>query len=327
MDQAPLASELYSALVKALGAGCHRVAVWGPDATGIELLALLARSNLLKVVTVLVDDEPSPASERTFGLPVVRHSDIATSAIDVIVITADADKERRLRLMNKLFDSSGTAAFPVVLFAGARHYEFNDPVFSTIVKSCAIKSKAGGYPSMLVHLYQALRSIALRGIKGDVTEFGVFQGGTTVFIAKVLAHFQHEGRVFGFDTFSGFPSRRSLLDLYRDQKCEFLDFSAVQRYCAPHNIELIRGDICETYQRIRELDLALSFFDTDNYSPTRAALSLCVERTVIGGFIAFDHFYSPQWLETVGERIAAVDLLDAPNWLNLHGTGIFTRLA
>jgi O-methyltransferase len=115
-------------------------------------------------------------------------------------------------------------------------------------------------------------------------------------------------------------------DGYRDAKCEFADFDTVASYCRPHNIELVRGDITDTCRQLKDVDLALSFFDTDNYTAARRALSVCMNRTVVGGYIVFDHWYSPDWPRTIGERIAAQEAVSSPQWWNLHGTGVFLRL-
>jgi len=145
-------------------------------------------------------------------------------------------------------------------------------------------------------------------------------------MAKVLKHFGNAARIYGFDTFEGFPKRSHVLDMYGDEKCEFRDFETVKNYCSPYNIELVAGDIKHTCEKLTDIDLALSFFDTDNYSATRRALEICIERTVPGGVLAFDHYFSPTWGNTIGERIAAKQVLGEMNLLNLHGTGIFLKL-
>lgn len=322
-----LVHDLYRQIVDAVGNGARRIAIWGPDAVGVELMAALSRSGMTALVSLILTDDDSPKLSDVFGIPAVAPDELAESEIDTLVVTSDLQKADHLKRAAQILDKQTSNHFPRVIFAGSRQYDFVDPVFTEIVKSSPVKSKAGGYDSMLIHLYQAIRSIALRRLNGDVAEFGVFQGGTTVLLARMLSHFGHPARIYGFDTFAGFPPAASLLDLYSDNKCEFADFDTVQRYCAPFNIDLIQGDIKTTSSRLRETDLVLSFFDTDNYSAARAALEICVRRTVIGGFIAFDHYYSPSWPKTLGERIAACELLDRPNWFGLHGTGLFVRLS
>jgi hypothetical protein len=176
-----------------------------------------------------------------------------------------------------------------------------------------------------VHIYQALKHVTTMNLQGHIAEFGVCRAGTTVFIAKVLEHFGHKGKVYGFDTFAGFPKQKSALDIYRSTKDEFTDYESVKSYCTPYNIELIPGDICETYKKINNIPLAFSFFDTDNYSPTKQSLELCLEQTVQNGILAFDHYYSPNWHKTIGERIAIKEVLKDKKLFNLHGTGIFIK--
>jgi hypothetical protein len=48
---------------------------------------------------------------------------------------------------------------------------------------------------------------------------------------------------------------------------------------------------------------------------------------VPGGAVAFDHYFSPNWPSTLGERIAAKEMLTSEEeWFNLHGTGIFIKM-
>ena len=104
------------------------------------------------------------------------------------------------------------------------------------------------------------------------------------------------------------------------------DYETVGRYCEPYGVKLIQGDICETHQILKGVPLMFSFFDTDYYSPTRVALEMCYEQTVKGGVIAFDHYFSEGWEDTIGECIAAKEVLEGKPVFHLHGTGIFLKL-
>jgi O-methyltransferase len=132
--------------------------------------------------------------------------------------------------------------------------------------------------------------------------------------------------VIGFDTFGGFPPRRSPLDMYGHPDCVFTDQAAVRRYLDGRDIEIVAGDIAETCRRLEGEDLVLTFIDTDNYTPASAALEVVRERTVPGGAIVFDHFTgTDRFRHTLGERIAGRALLGSPRWFHLHGTGVFYR--
>lgn len=316
-----IVNELINETLNAISQGSRKLVLWGIDVTGLKVLSTLNSDGFLPLVSALIDHRKAIQGQTILGLKVTSPEQLPDVEIDTLIVTSDKDKEYILETFSKL-----DARTPKVIFAGNENYEFSDPVFYELVKSCPVKSKAGGYPNMLIHLYQSLKYIAERNIQGDIAEFGVYQAGTTVFMAKVLKYFQHNCCIYGFDTFQGFPPRKHLMDMYSDEKCEFPDYETVKGYCSPYNIELVAGDICETYTKLRDVNLALSFFDTDNYSAVKQALQLCIERTVPGGVLAFDHYFSPTWDKTVGERIAIRQVLTGMNVFNLHGTGIFLKV-
>lgn len=312
---------LYNEVVSAIATGSTAIAVWGINSSGLRVLSTLYSSGLLSFITVLVDDRPMLQGKHFFGFEVHSPASLSEISIDTLVVAFDSEKERVLEEYARISN-----CLPKVIFSGDSNYDFNDPVFYEIVRSCPVKSKAGGYSSMLIHLFQALKSVAERNLQGDVAEFGIFQGGTTVFMAKVLKYYGHPGRIYAFDTFTGFPPRKSVMDNYSDKKCEFQDQKVVAAYCSPFNIELVPGDICETYTKLHGIPLALSFFDTDNYSATKQALGLCFEQTIPTGILAFDHYFSPSWNKTIGERIAVNQFLKEKRMFNLYQTGIFIKM-
>ncbi len=316
-----LVKNLTDDIVLAVSEGCRKIVIWGIDADGLALLTTLYANGLISFVSAIVDHDPTVVGRSFLGYQVRSADRLQELDLDTLVITSDKNKEQVLEEFSRL-----DCRTPRVIFAGNTNYEFDDPAYQEILRSCPVKSKVGGYSQMLIHLYQALKYIATRKLQGSVAEFGVYQAGTTVFMAKVLQLYEHPIQIYGFDTFGGFPPSKSVMDIYRDRKCEFADYETVKRYCSTYNIDLVPGDICETYTTLRGIPLALSFFDTDVYSPTRRALGLCLEQTVPGGILAFDHYYSPDWNKTIGERIAVKQVLEGKNVFNLHGTGIFLKL-
>jgi hypothetical protein len=313
-------SVLFDHILTGISEGRRSFLLWGLNPVAIRLVGLLTTHGLAGSIAAIVDPRAVVRGIEVSGVRVHGLDQITSIEFDALILTSDYGIETSLQEFATL-----DQRLPAVIFAGDRQYDFVDPVYAETVRSCPVKSKAGGYQHMLVHLFQSIRYIAERGLDGHVAEFGVFQGGTTVFMAKVLAHFGHPARVFGFDTFGGFPAAQSVLDLFQDPKYGSAEYEVVRAYCAPYNIELIAGDIIETHNRLADVPLALCFFDTDNYSATRAALPLCIQQTVPGGILAFDHYYSPGWPRTVGEKIAADQVLASSDFFHLHGTGIFIK--
>ncbi|MGD0992145.1 MAG: TylF/MycF/NovP-related O-methyltransferase [Gemmatimonadales bacterium] len=311
---------LYDDLLRAVAEGGRKVVVWGVNTATLKLLTLLREGTMIRMVKALIDTRPEIRERVICGVPVRSPEEVYKEEFDTLLIASDEEKQDALEAFARVDNR-----LPRVVLAGDAHYGFSDPVFDAIVASCSVRSKAGGYPNMLIHLYQSLTYIAQRRLTGDVAEFGAYRGGTTVFMAKVLAALGHPARIYGFDTFSGFPGARSVFDVFQDPDYSHVDYDEVHAYCSGYNIELVRGDICETFRRLKGMPLVLTFFDTDNYSPTRAALEMCIAQTVPGGIIACDHYYSPGWARTIGERIAATQVLSRSTFFHLHGTGIFVK--
>jgi O-methyltransferase len=301
-------------------AGTGPAAVLGLTPVTLRLLASLAPAGLDRALQAIYAPGEGrggpPLTVPVRPLPALREADCG-----LLVVAADTEKEDLL--CAALPFTSGT---PKVIVAGYGHLDFRDRVFEEEQAQLLVPSLANGYPNSLVHLYQCLASAARLGLSGVVAEFGMFKGGTTMFLSRVIERLGAGWPVIGFDTFGGFPPRRSPLDMYDHPGCVFTDEAAVRRYLDGRDIEIIAGDITRTCSRLEEEDLVLTFIDTDNYTPARAAIEVARERTVPGGAIVFDHFTgTSRFRYTLGERIAGRVLLDDPRWFHLHGTGVFYR--
>jgi O-methyltransferase len=255
------------------------------------------------------------------GIPVKPLHCLKNDAPAAIVIAADADKEEII-----------TAALPYIvgtpklMIAGYAHYSFRDEIYDDITRTLVAPSLANGYPNSRIHIYQCLCNAARLQLQGTVVELGVFKGGTTLFMSQVIERLGVNWPILAFDSFAGFPPRRSPLDMYDEPECVFTDVPAVRRLFDGRNVQIVVGDIATTSSRLSAEDLVLTFFDTDNYSPAHAALAIVKERTVVNGAIVFDHFTgTDRFRYTLGERLAAVSLLDDERYFNLHGTGVFIR--
>jgi|ERR1051325_5912289 hypothetical protein len=240
---------------------------------------------------------------------------------DYVIIGSDASKEELL-----------TAAVPYlkpttrVILAGYGHLEFKDERFDSCTRSVLVPSLANGYPDSLVHIFQCLQNAATLNLKGVVVEFGMFKGGTTAIIAKIVKSLEQTWSVIGFDTFAGFPPRRSPLDMYDHPDCVFADVESVRNYVKPLNVEVVSGDIVETVKRLLNEQIVLAFVDTDNYTSACAILDIIQDRVVRNGAIVFDHFTGrDRFRYTLGERLAAKRLLKDKRYFNLHRTGVFFR--
>lgn len=165
-------------------------------------------------------------------------------------------------------------------------------------------------------------------VKGSVIECGVWRGFSLMAWAKLSTMLEPENltrRIYGFDTFEGFPSvhdiDRSAFkanergELSSDSYDEL--FQLIKEYDADRflghigKVELIRGDMAKTIpefiERHQHLMVSLLFIDCDLYEPTRTALEHFLPRMPKGAIVAFDDLDNPIWpgetlaiLETVG---------------------------
>jgi hypothetical protein len=164
-------------------------------------------------------------------------------------------------------------------------------------------------------------------VKGSIIECGVYRGFGLMTWAKLSAMLEPENltrRIYGFDTFQGFPSiderdRNPLMparprQLAADSHDELLRL--IEEYDADRflghigKVELVKGDIIKTLPEFvasrQHLVVSLLFLDCDLYEPTRVALQHVLPRMPKGAVVAFDELDNPIW---PGETAAAVEAL------------------
>jgi O-methyltransferase len=242
-----------------------------------------------------------------------------------LVVCSDEHKERLLR--GFVATQRPGEMLPSVVLSGMAHLTFNDPAFTESDAPAMVPSYATGYPYTRIHMFQHLQAAARNGLTGAIVEFGAFKGGTTAWLARTARQLGLDIPIIAFDSWDGFPPRRSVLDMYEHPRCVFRDLPAVRAYLAPLGVELVEGDISDTVARLRGTPVLLSFIDTDNYSPAYAALTTIADNIVPGGAIVFDHYTtSRDYLYTLGERMAGQDVLGDRGFFHVHESGVFVRL-
>lgn len=293
-----------------------RVAVVSVTEAAFRIVGDLKFKGLESIVVGIFDIEGSA------GNAIVRPlEDLAAEDPDIVVVAEDRDKERYLEALATILKPSVR-----VLIGGYGHFLFRDPVYDEARKTEYVTSYANGYPHTLTHIFQCLRYAKRKELRGCVAEFGMFKGGTTLLIHNFIKALDADWKLYGFDTFDGFPARRSILDMYNHPDCVFPDRTMVDRVFEPLDVEIVAGDVVDTVDNLASEDIVLAFVDTDNYTSAAKIVEVISDRVVVGGSIVFDHFTGrDRHLYTIGERIAAKRLLDDERFFNLHDTGVFLR--
>lgn len=178
-----------------------------------------------------------------------------------------------------------------------------------------------------IALYEIFKRVL--PVKGSVIECGVHQGFGLMAWAKLSALLEPVNltrRIYGFDTFEGFPrlsdadraaaSRHVQAgDLYADSHDELLELIAAHdstRFLGHvPKVQLIKGDARATIPAFIEANphviVSLLFLDFDLYEPTRVALEAILPRMPKGAIVAFDELDNPLW---PGETTAMLEVLE-----------------
>ncbi|SNY44035.1 TylF/MycF/NovP-related O-methyltransferase [Paractinoplanes atraurantiacus] len=162
-------------------------------------------------------------------------------------------------------------------------------------------------------------------VKGSIVECGVFRGASFMTFAQLSAALEPTNltrRLYGFDSFGGFPSVSAgdrpdrtgartgdlAADSY-EELSKLLEIYDTDRFLGHlPKARLIRGDVTETIPAFvadnQHLVVSLLFLDLDLYEPTRVALQHFLPRMPKGAVLAFDELDNPIW---PGETKAALD--------------------
>lgn len=173
-------------------------------------------------------------------------------------------------------------------------------------------------------LYELFKKIL--PLKGSIVECGVFQGFgimSWLKLSAILEPVNLTRRIYGFDSFSGFPSvseaDRTIVSnqvaeggLYANSKEELEELISIvdkTRFLGHVNkVELIQGDACKSIpdfmNKKKHLLISLLFMDFDLYEPTKIALENFLPRMPKGSILAFDELDNPLW---PGETLAMIE--------------------
>lgn len=177
-----------------------------------------------------------------------------------------------------------------------------------------------------IALYELFKQIL--DVKGSIIECGVYRGfGLMAWanLSAILEPVNLTRRIYGFDTFEGFPSTHekdkgkssevdtgSLCSNSLEELNKLIEVYDKNRYLGHiKKVELIKGDATKTIpdfvKNNKHLVVSLLFLDFDLYEPTKVAIENFLPRMPKGAIIAFDELDNPIWpgetsalLETIG---------------------------
>lgn len=167
-------------------------------------------------------------------------------------------------------------------------------------------------------------------VPGVICEFGVQWGSTLTTLTNlrgIYEPFNHARRIYGFDTFEGFPdvaeqdggySRAGDYATWQGYENDLAEVLRLQESFSPiphiEKFELIKGDASVTAPQWLERNphaiVSMCIFDMDIYQPTKDVLEAMLPRFVKGTILVFDQLNCPHW---PGETRALDEVLGLNN--------------
>lgn len=175
----------------------------------------------------------------------------------------------------------------------------------------------------------------IQNVQGVILECGVYSGQGLFSWSHFSSILEPVGgvfrKVYGFDTFDGFPSvhEKDLIgnadlnwkpgDLRcnsYDELLEAINLFDKNRFLSQFGkIELIKGDFMKTSDLFIKDNphclISLLYLDFDIYEPTKKAIELFLPRMPKGAILAFDEINHPLW---PGETLALLETLNINNY-------------
>ena len=162
-------------------------------------------------------------------------------------------------------------------------------------------------------------------VNGSIIECGVAFGSGSFTFAHLSTIFEpanHSRKIFGFDTFAGFPSISKFdtgkdvelkkggmkVDTYKELYEATKVFDQNRSTSHIDKINFIKGDFKKTSKEFMKINphlvVSLLYLDFDLYEPTKIALKTFLPRMPIGSIIAFDEINHKDW---PGETLAVLE--------------------
>ncbi len=141
----------------------------------------------------------------------------------------------------------------------------------------------------------------IKDVKGDIIEFGVWNGNNLLLIKKILDYFKLKKKLYGYDHFKGMPKEAK--DYKRnnfsgDKKL----IKYIIKFFGLKKILLIDDDILNLKKHLKSFKkLSLIYIDCDIYETTKEILEKLSKKLSKGGIIVFDEGNQKK---NVGETLA-----------------------
>ena len=174
---------------------------------------------------------------------------------------------------------------------------------AAVIRKAQLSPMGNANINILIHMIDRTRNLP-----GDIADCGVFRGGSTVGMGLYLRQQGIAKRIYGFDSFGGFPEEANA-DMHlggadnEDRHAHGFDTTSVE--AVQHkvdsfrlrNVELVPGFFNQTFPTLAAKNLAFSFahLDVNLYESYKSCLEFFYPRLAKGGIVLFDEYNDPPW--------------------------------
>ena len=145
------------------------------------------------------------------------------------------------------------------------------------------------------------------GLEGDVIECGVYKGGSSFQIAKMMKRIGSSKKIYALDTFSGHP-----YDDYEDMpdklkkkiyqskapprfkgRSNDVDLAEIKNYFSKKNLDnaiFLKGLFEDSFKLISDKKFCFAHVDADAYISVKQCIEFLKDRMVPNGIILFDDY-------------------------------------
>ena len=125
----------------------------------------------------------------------------------------------------------------------------------------------------------------VKNIKGDVVEFGVWNGNNLITMKKIFDYFKIKKNIIGYDHFKGMPTPDK--KNYFIGKIDLINY--IKKFFRLENIKIIKDDIMNLEKHYKEFPkLSMIYIDCDLYKTTSKILETLSNKLNKNGLIVFD---------------------------------------
>jgi hypothetical protein len=143
-------------------------------------------------------------------------------------------------------------------------------------------------------------------IEGDIVECGVGRGKSLFYIGYLTYILKSKKRIFGFDSFEGFPEPTEEDNSFRNPQKGDWSFANIELvknrfYFADlaefyeSNVFLVKGFFSDTIQENLPEVISFLHLDADLYQSTKDVIENAYLRLSKGAYVVFDEYDEPKW--------------------------------